>query len=68
MTDLAKCQNPFFHCEGKSNRIAVDIIYKGERLSICQDCWNKIAESDITWTNTQEDLDLRAKDLRLWTE
>jgi hypothetical protein len=62
-----KCQNPFFTCTStEPSKIVVDIIYKGQRLSICQDCWNKLAESDTTWTSSRDDLDLKAKDLRLW--
>jgi len=44
-----KCENPFFSCEGKGNRIVLDIIFNGKRLSICEDCWEKIANSKIEW-------------------
>jgi len=63
-----KCQNPFFSCTSPNpTNIALDIIFKGERLSICQDCWTKIADSEITWGTLHDDTYLRAKDLRLWT-
>jgi hypothetical protein len=44
-----KCQNPFFSCEGKSNRIAVTISVNGVNYDICDNCWQTIAESDIEW-------------------
>jgi hypothetical protein len=40
---------PFFKCEGKSNKIAVIIRLKGRDHQICEDCWNKLAESEIEW-------------------
>lgn len=45
------CQNPFFPCTSSNpTHIALDIVYKGERLPICEDCWTKIADSDIEWS------------------
>jgi hypothetical protein len=45
-----KCSNPFFRCESQNpTDIALDIIYKGEQLPICEDCWTKLAETDIEW-------------------
>jgi hypothetical protein len=61
-----KCENPFFKCEGKSNKIAVMIRLKGKEYEVCDSCWEKIADSDIEWVNTREDPDLKARDLRLW--
>jgi hypothetical protein len=43
------CENPFFPCEGKSNRIAVIIRLNGQDHEVCEDCWQRIAESDIEW-------------------
>jgi hypothetical protein len=43
------CQNPFFPCQGKTNRTAVIIRLKDQDHEICEDCWNKLAESDIEW-------------------
>ena len=61
------CQNPFFACAStEPTKIAVDILYKGQRLSLCQDCWQKLADTDITWASTTEDENLKAKDLRRW--
>jgi hypothetical protein len=44
-----KCENPFFTCDEKSDRIAVIIRLNGKEHSICEGCWNKIADSNITW-------------------
>ena len=60
-----KCENPFFPCEGKSNRTALDIIFKGERLTICEDCWSKIADSDIQWENPHKTLPPEPKEDKL---
>jgi len=49
-----KCENPFFPCGGKSDRIVLDIIFNGKRLSICEDCWEKIADSKIEWENSKQ--------------
>jgi hypothetical protein len=43
------CQNPFFPCQGKTNRIAVIIRLKNQDHEICEDCWNKLADSNISW-------------------
>jgi hypothetical protein len=43
------CQNPFFPCQGKTNRTTVIIRLKNQDHEICEDCWNKLAESDIEW-------------------
>lgn len=43
-----KCQNPWNpHCNNTD--IVVFIRYKDETLPICQECWNKIADSDLEW-------------------
>jgi hypothetical protein len=44
-----KCENPFFPCEGKSNKIAIIIRLKDGDHQICEDCWNKLAETDAEW-------------------
>ncbi len=54
-----KCNNPFFSCEGKSNRIAVVIRIKGIDYEICEECWNKIADSDIQWENPEGEPSLK---------
>jgi hypothetical protein len=43
---------PFFKCEGKSNKIAVIIRLKDGDHQICEDCWNKLAE--INWSTSPE--------------
>lgn len=48
------CSNPFFKCESKAtSKIEVDIMYNNERHPICRDCWAKIAESDIDWSQPE---------------
>jgi hypothetical protein len=44
-----RCQNPFFKCEGKGKRITVIIRLKGQDYEVCEDCFAKIAESQIEW-------------------
>jgi hypothetical protein len=43
------CHNPFFPCQGKNNRTAVIIRLKDQDHEICEDCWNKLADSNISW-------------------
>jgi hypothetical protein len=48
-----KCTNPFFDCINKDSelKITVDICVKGEKFSLCDKCWNIIAESEeYQWT------------------
>lgn len=60
------CQNPFFSCtSSEPTKIALDILYKGQRLPLCKDCWQKLADTDAQW-HWPEPPNLKAKDLRLW--
>ena len=45
-----QCKNPFKEDECTNTDVETYIVYKGERLSICKECWIKIAESDIQWS------------------
>jgi hypothetical protein len=44
-----KCANPFFPCEGKSGKIAVIIRSQGTDYEVCEDCWERIGDSNISW-------------------
>jgi len=43
------CQNPWAYKKCSNADLAVFIVYKGEQLSICHKCWNKLADSDHEW-------------------
>jgi len=47
------CQNPFFKCTSKNNKTAIIIKLNGQDREICDTCWQKIADSDIEWTNPE---------------
>lgn len=46
------CQNPFTEHKCKSTNIKLYIQVNGERLPICENCWNKIADSKEEWSST----------------
>jgi hypothetical protein len=47
------CQNPFFECDSKGSHIAVIIRLNNKNYEVCDSCWEKIAESDIEWENSE---------------
>ncbi len=44
-----KCKNPWSNNKCQKTDIEVYIYYKGQRLPICRDCWDSIADKDIEW-------------------
>lgn len=32
-----------------NQEVAVIILWKGERVKLCPECWAKIADSDLSW-------------------
>ena len=49
-----KCKTPFLKrkkCE--STDIFCSIMYKGEELVICHNCWKIISKSDAEWGNEE---------------
>jgi len=42
------CRNPW-NGECEKTEIMLYIFYKGERLPICEHCWNDIAKKDFEW-------------------
>ncbi len=45
---MEKCQNPWKNnCH--SENIKLYITVKGEKLPICKQCWNNLAETDTEW-------------------
>jgi hypothetical protein len=42
------CANPW-NGECRSTDIVLYILFEGDNLPICRDCWNEIAETDIEW-------------------
>ena len=45
---LEHCKNPWKH-ECKSENIKLYILFKGERLPICKQCWALIANKQVEW-------------------
>jgi aminopeptidase N len=43
-----RCRNPW-NGECRNTDIEVTIYYKNRLLPICRECWNDIAEKDLTW-------------------
>jgi hypothetical protein len=45
---LEHCKNPWKEtC--KNGNITLYILFKGEKLPICRQCWSTIAEEEIDW-------------------
>jgi len=45
---MERCKNPWkSDCENEN--IKLYIIYRGEKLPICQCCWESIADKDVNW-------------------
>ncbi|MGQ9552297.1 MAG: hypothetical protein ACUVUE_07720 [Candidatus Bathycorpusculaceae bacterium] len=42
---MENCRNPW-NSKCKSGNIKVYILFKGERLPICRECWSDIADKD----------------------
>lgn len=49
--DSYKLKLHFRKCS--SEEIAVYIMFKGERLSICHECWKKLAPTDFEWGSSK---------------
>jgi len=45
---MEHCKNPWKN-ECKSENIKLYIQVKGEKLPICQQCWNRIADQEQEW-------------------
>ncbi|MCD6466272.1 hypothetical protein J7L27_07915 [Candidatus Bathyarchaeota archaeon] len=45
---IERCRNPW-NSNCRSTKIALYIIYKGERIPICWKCWKSIANKNIEW-------------------
>jgi hypothetical protein len=45
---MEHCQNPWKD-KCKSGDIKLYILFKGEKLPICNNCWSKIAEQEANW-------------------
>lgn len=43
-----QCRNPW-NTSCTNTNITVYIVYRGERLPICSNCWDTIAESEAEW-------------------
>lgn len=41
-SSLEVCLNPFFKAHGHSNRIELYIVFHGDVLPICSECWRKL--------------------------
>jgi hypothetical protein len=42
------CANPW-NGECKSTDIVLYILYRGDNVPICRDCWNEIADTGVEW-------------------
>jgi len=45
---MEHCRNPW-EKECKDEDIELYILFKGERLPICRQCWSKLADKDVEW-------------------
>jgi hypothetical protein len=45
---LEHCKNPWKQ-KCKSENIKLYILFKGEKLPICRQCWSSIAEKNVDW-------------------
>ncbi|MBS7653467.1 MAG: hypothetical protein QXR06_02340 [Candidatus Bathyarchaeia archaeon] len=45
---LEKCSNPW-NGDCKSTDIALYIMYRGERIPLCWDCWKTISRKNFDW-------------------
>ncbi|MEM3443127.1 MAG: hypothetical protein QXM86_04650 [Candidatus Bathyarchaeia archaeon] len=45
---MEHCRNPW-NKKCKNDNIEIYILFKGEKLPICQNCWSKIAVKDLEW-------------------
>lgn len=45
---LEHCKNPWKD-KCKSENIKLYIMFKGEKLPICRQCWSNLAEKDVEW-------------------
>lgn len=45
---MEQCKNPW-EKECRDEDIELYILFKGERLPICRQCWSKLAEKDVEW-------------------
>jgi hypothetical protein len=48
LTCLERCKNPWKH-NCKSENIKLYILFKGEKLPICRQCWSTLADKDVEW-------------------
>jgi hypothetical protein len=46
---LEHCKNPWKNSKCKSENIKLYILFKGEKLPICKQCWGRIADKDVEW-------------------
>jgi hypothetical protein len=45
---MEHCKNPWKN-NCKSENIKLYIQFKGEKLPICKQCWNRIADDEVNW-------------------
>jgi hypothetical protein len=45
---MEHCKNPWKN-NCKSGNIKLYIQFKGEKLPICKQCWNHLAEKELNW-------------------
>ncbi|MEM2972063.1 MAG: hypothetical protein QW270_06550 [Candidatus Bathyarchaeia archaeon] len=45
---MEHCKNPWDK-KCKNGDIEVYILFRGEKLPICKQCWNQIANKDLEW-------------------
>lgn len=45
---VEKCRNPW-NKDCKGSDIEVYILFKGDKLPICRNCWDKISEENLEW-------------------
>jgi hypothetical protein len=47
-TEMEHCKNPWKN-SCKSENIKLYIQFKGEKLPICKQCWDRMADEDLSW-------------------
>ncbi|MCJ7559813.1 hypothetical protein MUO79_04240 [Candidatus Bathyarchaeota archaeon] len=45
---MEHCKNPWKN-RCKSENIKLYILFKGEKLPICRQCWNSLSEKEFDW-------------------
>lgn len=45
---MERCKNPW-NGKCKNANIKLYIVFKGEKLPICRQCWSRMADRDLEW-------------------